>query len=173
MLLKLIEDMKCALNANCYLAALSIALMIPDICGKAEYPTKGTGFRYKTWYNTYIGNLMKDPEDDYSDIAMPYLSGEVVYSLRNSFLHQGTPNVDKDKIQEDQNKLDSFELIIENRRPFDIYVDESSVLDDSKRIYRVNIRGFCTIIDFVATTYYENNMDKFNFFEYKVIDLRD
>jgi hypothetical protein len=29
-------------------------------------------------------------------MPMPYLIGEVVYSLRNSLSHQGTPNIDVD-----------------------------------------------------------------------------
>lgn len=41
MLQRLIDDMNNALSANCYPVALSIALLLPDICGKAEYRFEG------------------------------------------------------------------------------------------------------------------------------------
>ena len=57
MLQQLIDDMNNALSANCYFAALSIALMLPDICGKAEYPNMGVGERYKAWHDNMLGNM--------------------------------------------------------------------------------------------------------------------
>ena len=115
---KLIEDMNRALDANCYYAALALTLMLPDICGKAEYPTLKSGERYKLWYNTYIGQYLEDSESKNapSEEKAPYLSSEVVYSLRNSFLHQGTPNIDTSRISEPQNKMTDFALIIEQKK---------------------------------------------------------
>ena len=49
MLLDIIAEIQNALDNNMYLAALSLALMVPDICGKAEYPDKRVGERYKDW----------------------------------------------------------------------------------------------------------------------------
>lgn len=118
MVKKLIEDMNRALDANCYYAALALTLMLPDICGKAEYPTLKSGERYKLWYNTYIGQYLEDSESKNapSEEKAPYLSSEVVYSLRNSFLHQGTPNIDTSRISEPQNKMTDFALIIEQKK---------------------------------------------------------
>ena len=114
MLQRLIDDMNNALSANCYLAALSIALMLPDICGKAEYPDLKVGERYKAWYDEFVGKYEIPPVPDGwpDDTKMPYLSGEVVYSLRNSFLHQGTPNIEPEKIKEEENKIDKFALVM-------------------------------------------------------------
>ena len=39
---KLINEINEALSHNLYFAALSLALTLPDICGKAEYPEKGS-----------------------------------------------------------------------------------------------------------------------------------
>lgn len=41
MLLSLIDDMNKALDNDCFFSALSLALTLPDICGKAKYPTDG------------------------------------------------------------------------------------------------------------------------------------
>lgn len=173
MVLKLIDDMNRALEANCYFAALSIALMLPDICGKAEHPELKTGERYKCWFNEYIGKYEEGPrgrDENGNEILIPYLSGEVIYSLRNSFLHQGTPNVNKDRIKDNQNKIDYFELVIETKKPFDIYVDTSGIINGTIRTYRVNVRQLCFIIGSVSEIYYLRNTEKFDFFNYTVID---
>lgn len=163
----LVIEMNKVLNADCYLAALAIALMLPDICGKAEYPTENSvAKRYIGWFDEYIGKYEKPPKAD----DMPYLSGEVIYNLRNSFLHQGTPNIDINKIKQEQNKIDIFELIIEKKNKFDIYTDSGVLLNKKLRIYRVNIRRLCLIIGNTAIHYYENNKEKFNFFQYSIID---
>ena len=48
-------------------------------------------------------------------LTLPYLSGEVVYNLRNSFPHQGTPNIDVSKIIDSANKVDEFTLVFEKK----------------------------------------------------------
>ena len=51
---KLIEEINKALENELYFSALSLALTLPDICGKAEYPDKGSTSRYQLWYDEYI-----------------------------------------------------------------------------------------------------------------------
>lgn len=106
---------------------------------------------------------------------MPYLSGEVVYNLRNSFLHQGTPNIDSSQIKNPSNQLDEFTLVIEKKNEFDIYSDAAGITESSQdeikhRSYRVNIRQICMIITLSAKSYYAKNKDKFDFFNYKILD---
>lgn len=71
----MIDEIAVALNQGLYLVALSAALTLPDVCGKAEYPEERVSTRYKKWYSTFVpdGNL---PEDS-------------VYALRCSLLHEG------------------------------------------------------------------------------------
>lgn len=175
MLLKLIDDMNRALDANCYLAALAIALTLPDICGKAEYPSASNTRRYIDWYNKYIAAFECPPSYEGAEPEnMPYLSGEVVYNLRNSFLHQGNPNVDNGKIKQNENKIDKFSLVIQSKNEFDIYSDASCVQSDCTgttiRSYRVNVRRLCFILGSTAKGYYEENKEKFDFFQYEIID---
>lgn len=87
--------MSICLENDCYISALGMALTLPDICGKAKYPQwkkQNVGLRYKKWYDEYIG-FREIPSGPHSE-DFSYLSGEVVYSLRNCLLHQGTPNID-------------------------------------------------------------------------------
>ena len=69
---QLIDDVNRALDNEAYFAALTLALTLPDICGKAQYPESGGGKRY-------------------------------IDSLRNSMLHQGTPNINKEGIKNTAN----------------------------------------------------------------------
>lgn len=172
---KFIDEINEALSHNLYFAALSLVLTLPDICGRAEYPSAGVTKRYITWYNEYIGQYDRCPCDDCKETQMPYLSGEVIYNLRNSFLHQGTPNIDSSQIKDPSNQLDEFTLVVEKKNEFDIYADSSSIIESSQgkiehRAYRVNIRRLCMIITLSAKSYYNNNKDKFNFFNYKILD---
>ena len=172
MLQRLIDNMNNALSANGYLAALSIALMLPDICGKAEYPDLKVGERYKAWYDEFVGKyeIPLVPEGWPDDTKMPYLSGEVVYSLRNSFLHQGTPNIEPTKVKAPENKIDDFVLVTESKNQFDIYSDTSTICNGKIRSYRVNVRRLCLIIGATASAYYKENKSKFNFFNFTILD---
>ncbi len=93
-------------------------------------------------------------------------------------LHQGTPNVNKDKIRKECNKIDRFVLIKEPKNEFDIYADSSSCSPDGwwmfqegiKRSYHMSIRRLGFLICGAAETYYENNREKFDFFDYILVD---
>ena len=50
MINKLVEDINKALDNEAYFSALSLALTLPDICGKAEFPETKSGRRYIDWY---------------------------------------------------------------------------------------------------------------------------
>jgi len=177
MIKRLIEDVNKALDAEAYMAALSLVLTLPDICAKAEYGDDlKNKERYIKWFDEYIGKYEKAPTKS-GEMEMPYLSGEVVYQLRCSVLHQGTPNIDNDKIKNEICKIDHFTLVVEKKKPFDIYIDSACVssmmgLAESKpvRSYRVNVRRLCIIITSVAKKYYKTNRDKFSFFSYNILD---
>lgn len=174
---RLIDDVNKALDAEAYMAALALVLTIPDICAKAEYgDSLGNKERYVKWFDTYIGKYEICPGQKGEEM-MSYLSGEVVYSLRNNMLHQGTPNINKDKIRDDVNKIDEFSLVIEKKNKFDIYADASTLEKQcymgqtkSTRSYRVNVRRLCQRICSTAMYFYENNKSKFNFFNFQIID---
>ena len=91
MVQRIVDDVRNALNNNLYFAALISALTLPDICGKAEYPNEKSKERYIKWYDKEIGQYEKNPFQN-SDEEMPYLSGNVIYSLRCALLHAGNPS---------------------------------------------------------------------------------
>lgn len=171
----IIDDINRALKNDAYLSALALALTLPDICGKAAYPNEKTnGVRYKKWYDENIGKYEKDTSDDSISQNFPYLSGEVVYQLRNAILHQGTPNIDKEKITEERNKIDHFIITIEKEKEYDPYIDSALVSNASgeyKRCYRVNVRRLCYLLTTCAKAFYEQNKNRFDFIQYELMDL--
>ena len=179
---KIVDDISRSLENECYLAALALALTLPDICGKAEYPhEESSKKRYIQWYDDNIGITEKPPKAAKSDTEMPYLSGEVVYSLRCQFLHQGTPTIETKKIKEEACQIDEFTLLIQKKTSLDLYSDSAAVFScgtdpDGKkpthqlRSYEVNVRRLCMILCACAEGYYKENADKFNFFQYEIVD---
>lgn len=56
MINKIIEEIDKSLESEAYLSALSLVLILPDICGKAEYNSNiKNKERYINWFDEYIG----------------------------------------------------------------------------------------------------------------------
>lgn len=169
---KIINDINSSLENGTYLAALSLALTLPDICGKAKYPNYGVGKRYEQWYKDYIEPL-EIPSNPTSD-DMPYLSAEVVYQLRCSFLHQGSPNVDINEIKDERNKVDRFALVVDDKitatGTFSHIAYENAQRDIGYREMEVHIRHLCYLLTSTAKKYYHDNKSLFTFFNYELID---
>ena len=178
MLLQIVNDINKSLDNDCFLAALSLALTLPDICGKAKFPNeRSTKKRYIDWYDEYIGLYEKSPDEEHE---MPYLSGEVVYGLRCSLLHQGTPNIEADQIQEERCQINHFVLLTEKKKKHNVLMDSSRVtkqyfgdkqIGDTVRNYEVNVRRLCSILTACAKGYYEEYKNQFDFFECNIVDL--
>lgn len=169
MIIRLVQDIRKALENELYFVALGSVLTLPDICGKVAYPDElSSRKRYISWYDEEIGKYEKSPEDKEN---MPYLSGDVIYSLRCSLLHEGNPNVNSDSLKTDL-PIDHFSLVIEKIKPFDMYSDSSSIAnfgDKNIREYSMNVRRVCMILCNVAESFYKENKEKFHF-NYEIID---
>lgn len=84
MINRIIKEIDSSIKNENFLAALALALTLPDICGKAEYPNESkTSVRYKEWYNEYVGKYERPPDiysdDDQSRVVnddMPYMSAQ-------------------------------------------------------------------------------------------------
>ncbi len=178
MVYRIIREIESTLKNDEFLAALALALTLPDICGKAEFPNeKSVGVRYIKWFDDNIGNYEKPPKSndgkntEFDD--MPYMSGEIVYSLRCCFLHQGTPNIEKEKIHEPQCKVTHFTLIVSNAVNGGGSMVSQNNFADPERTLEINIVNLCWKLCLVAKAYYEDNKDKFDFFEYDLQDRRN
>lgn len=117
MIEQLIKEIKFSLENNQYMAALTMSLLLPDICGKAEFPDAKNRERYVEWYDKYIGQYEKCKDEIFDhECHVPNLTGEIVYSLRCSVLHQGAPTINKSKC-----KIDHFTIMVQKYVAPDIH----------------------------------------------------
>ena len=152
-----VNDIENALKNKSYFSALAMSLALPDICGAAEYPNEtSTAKLYIEWYNKYLGEYMSN------DSGNPYLSGEIVYNLRNTFLHAGSPNIDSNKIKDEANQLDRFMLFLGDRTEMcvTLFINTSIV---KLRSMIVDVTYLCKTICDCSLWYYKNNTNKFHF----------
>ena len=167
---RIIGEIRLAMSHKLYLSALALALTLPDTCGQAEYPLAGNGERYKNWCRDFV---ITDRCDSPYSSDMPYLNEEIIYSLRNSLLHQSTPNVKQSSIHEERCKVDKFRLVATE----DISANgDTSVVKYGAGmciVYReltIYISHLCYILCAAAENYYESNRTKFDFIKYELIE---
>lgn len=107
-----IED---AIEKRCFLLALALSLVIPDVCVKYDYldiynkkaeynGRKGQGAAYSKWYDKNIGNYDISP---FSGIGL--IDGYTCWKLRCEFLHSGS--IDLDDFMSADDKHVTFKLI--------------------------------------------------------------
>ena len=168
-----VNDIKNALKNNCYFSALSLALALPDICGSVEFPDKSVTERYIAWYDLYIGQFLSE-DNKYDNDQSPWMSGELVYNLRNTYLHQGLPTINSSKVKEDTNRLDKFALVLGDGSFMNTLAIRAEVPNKnfSYKIIMVDISYLCNLISDCALWFFENNKGKFSF-DFTLISQND
>lgn len=156
------NDIRNALKNKCYFSALALCLALPDICGSVEFPDESVYERYVGWYDKYVADSNVGNE--------PYLSGELIYNLRNTFLHQGWPTVMADKVKEEANQVDAFMLVLGDGKKVWSISFAIELGPVSYRKIMVDVTYLCETICDCADMYYEQNKDRF---EYRGIVVAD
>lgn len=181
MVTRIISEIYNSINNECYIAALTLALTLPDICGKAEYPDDGNGARYKKWYKEFLSPQYpagEAPEES------PYPTEKEVYQLRCSMLHQASSEIDEKILRErssfsakngapvyilKKNKTRHGHLVF---RACSSSIDENgseSICVNEYR-YEVDIETLCTSICKASQKYYESNKEKFAFINFQLVE---
>lgn len=138
-----------SLNSKNYLSALTVALMIPDICRKIN----DDGLSYQDWFDKHIFeeyyNFPRIEDIDKNNKSYELyeikLNGAVCYALRNAIIHSGTSFVEfKKSGQKERAKIDQIELCINSESNLDNQYGESVSIrkydQDNKEIsIRINI----------------------------------
>lgn len=112
---KIAIAIKDAIEKRCFLPALALSLVIPDICAQYDYPEiynrqaeynghKGQGAAYAKWYDENIGNYDIDPLT-----GIGLLDGKGCWKLRCEFLHSGS--IDLDSVMSSDSRHITFKLI--------------------------------------------------------------
>ena len=151
-----VKDIMNALKNRSYFSALALALALPDMCGAVEYPNESVSERYIKWYQEHVEPWVKKEGKDNPD-----LSGEVVYNLRNTFLHQGLPAVNAGKIKEESNRVNKFILVLGDGTVFQEVTLSYSVGASAFRAIMVEVTFLCETICSCALDYYIQNSSRF------------
>ena len=162
-----VQDIRRALENKCYFSALALALALPDICGAVEFSyDTPVAKRYIGWYDRYVYPFVGDQNDT------PNLTGELVYNLRNTFLHQGWPNINSSKIKTEREQVDRFILVLGDgtvisqwsfRYSMNLTAADPDAGSVDFRGFLIDISYLCGLIGQIATEYYANNEEKFSF----------
>ena len=157
----LIEEMEYCRKHKQYTAAMALAFILIDTCGKVKYPDKGSEKRSIEWFDQYIGNYEKCPDSPI------YLSGGMVYALRCNIIHQSTNYVSKN--DKELNYLYEFAIDYSAEpNQLDIYCDIVKYNEESG-LYIINPNRFCFIVkQGVKGFLKEVDNNTFDFMKYKI-----
>lgn len=95
-----------AVEAKNWYAALSMALIIPDICGSLEDPGPSKSQkRYERWCRKWLEPEFTLPVGSTHTLHV-FLSAEDVYQARNSIIHSGQAEIEEKR----RDTIDRFEF---------------------------------------------------------------
>jgi len=85
-MMHLVDATRMAIRQGNWYAGLSLALTLPDICGRIAYPGQGSQKRVETFFDKYLAHhyFAGAPW-----MRMASMTGGDFYALRCAFLHQG------------------------------------------------------------------------------------
>lgn len=141
---ELIESLKTASAEKNWHAALFIALSIPDICGKFEYPDDNVGKRYKRWFENYLAKFYIHKIGAKKE-RIVFLNSSDCYALRCALLHEGSDDI---TTQRAKDVLDSF--------IFSTTLSHLLKIDNGEKMMLVlNVERFCIEMYSAATEWLE------------------
>ena len=98
-----INAVRDAIEKECWLPALALALTIPDVMGQIAYPdyvsSRGkrlVGKQYRQWFCENVESRFADHTglDEGGRAMRPYFSADMCYKLRCALLHSGSDDID-------------------------------------------------------------------------------
>ncbi len=149
-----IDEINRSIECKNYLSALSIALMIPDVCCNIENQIHGKE-EYIQWFDKYVSVDFEIPNDElrnkYGDnipeIEMIRFDGKKCYELRCAMIHEGTPPA---QISQKKKKINNIELSINSQSERNEQYGEAKTIMryGGKKQYtlRINIVHICEYI---------------------------
>lgn len=152
-----VDEIKKSIDNKNYLSALSVSLMIPDICKKVSFEN----LSYVEWFNKYVfknyynTEYVEEPinKDRSYKLHQIRLNGDVCYALRNAILHSGTSYIRFEKPhQKERAKIDRIELCINGDSPIeDQYGEAVSIVtyDKDKKTISIRVNIILLIISIV------------------------
>ena len=157
----LVNEIERCLKNDLQIAALTMALTLPDTCGKVYHPQSSVSNRYTSWYDDHVLAPKSELTGDTSKRFL--VSGNVVYKLRCAMLHESNPTV----VGTEEN-ITHFSLIWRpasscSRVPIErcIKLDENGA--PQQQAISIDIVSLCQDICEAALLYYRKNKEHFSF----------
>lgn len=155
-----IKSIRKSLEDKNYLAALALALTIPDVCSHVEYPKENfVGKRYTDWYNIYFDVAFNGsiPQSNPNNLPIPpRFNADDCYELRCAVLHSGNTDMKATKVN-----FDRFKLYREIDVQSGVVQEVGKPQTEQKFIY-LDITRFCTLMCDVAEKYYNSRKSDFS-----------
>ena len=129
----LLEATKKALSDENWYAALTLALNLPDICGRLENPKRKSQERYEAWYSRFVEHVFNFK---FSEETHCFLTAADCYALRCAFLHQGEFEIEDQRAREVLTRI-TF------RAP---HPDDFTHLVSNGKILHLKADMFCTAV---------------------------
>lgn len=102
-----VDSLRSSLAHQDWYGALTLAVTLPDICGRLQDPGVKSEARTVKWFTTYVEPCYRGHVVDTGEQFVA-ISGQDFYALRCAFLHEGDTDITK---QSARRKLERFEFI--------------------------------------------------------------
>lgn len=146
----LLDEINKCINNKTYYAALTLSLIIPDVCSQVLYELdKGNGKCYRQWFDEYVGKK-EDMLYQQGLTKQHDITGNVIWDLRNNVFHCGLPTSNKGN-----NYIYYFDFS-ESRIWYRLYTERSGIIKVT-----INVPYLCQILYKVGKEFYSTNKDKF------------
>jgi hypothetical protein len=126
---RFIQSIEKSIEFENWYSALTLALTLPDICGRLNNPKNGSQKRFEEWFNKYV---LHNYESPFHGEGFTFLSGADCYALRCAFLHEGRDDVTRQRAREVVSRF-SFSTTGSHKCMFDT-------------VLLLNLQSFCTEI---------------------------
>lgn len=177
------EIRKCLINEQ-FIAAITLAMTLPDLCGAAEYgKTEKVGVRYKKWCERFFLCKSKTEEMKFDHHigfssrcfdSLDDLSPELLYKLRNKILHTGEYTASVNLQGNEDILKQHLELYISWEEDIaTIHIPGDCHDSNLEEIIQFNLVDLCKYLCFAAEYYYEKNQEKFDKKLLPIVDYRD
>lgn len=185
---QIIESVQDAVAKECWLPALTTALIIPDIMGQIEFPDlvnklnkhgrRSVGKQYKFWFTKHVVHHFANEEgwDAEGNPINPYFTADMCYRLRCSILHQGNDNIEHEYNFENEEGAEynyEFELRVNACNSYGVmWVDRYSEGKEIRTIrVCVDIKTLCKAICEEALSFLKASSNDFDDVGVELVDV--
>jgi hypothetical protein len=161
----IINEARDSLKDEHYLAALALALTIPDICSEIKSPAKkqGHGKLYSAWVNSHLSCF----NSGNGKTGVPDFNGDICWKLRCAFFHSGSDDITLGKAHIQKTLgLEAFHLLVQPSQST-IRVKQIKIPKASQQtgkgygVLEVNIAGICEDLIGFGEEDFQNNPNGF------------